>query len=210
MEQLAKRAVVRRDSLPSFECYDLGDGHRLQTGQLPLELRLDAVQFQNLWRMRPSEFDEIMMHGRLVPTPRWQQAYGKDYHYSGQVNEALPTPAIVEPLIAWAKAQIDDRLNAILVNWYDGKLSHYIGRHRDNRANMLPGAPIVTISFGEERIFRLRPWPSTRQGGVMDFPARDGTVFVMPFETNLAWTHEVPASKKQRGRRISVTLRAFK
>ena len=41
-----------------------------------------------------------------------------------------------------------------------------------------------------------------KQSGKKDFPALDGTVFVMPFETNLAWTHEVPASAKRQGRRI--------
>jgi hypothetical protein len=31
----------------------------------------------------------------------------------------------------------------------------------------------------------------------------------MPFQTNAAWTHEVPAFRKWQGRRISVTFRAF-
>jgi alkylated DNA repair dioxygenase AlkB len=42
-----------------------------------------------------------------------------------------------------------------------------------------------------------------------DFRASHGTVFVMPFATNQRWTHEVPRTKRHRGRRISVTLRAF-
>ena len=62
---------------------------------------------------------------------------------------------ILEPFLTWAKEAIDGRLNGVLVNWYDGSLGHYIGRHRDSRVNMVSGAPIVTISFGEERIFRL-------------------------------------------------------
>jgi alkylated DNA repair dioxygenase AlkB len=132
-----------------------------------------------------------------------------DYHYTGRTNRALPVPPILERLLAWATEAIDPRLNGVLVNWYDGSLGHYIGRHRDSRVNLVPGAPIVTISFGEERIFRLRPWPNTRGKQSVDFQARDGKVFVMPFETNLAWTHEVPASSKWKGRRISVTLRAF-
>src|SRR6185295_16728567 len=57
----------------------------------------------------------------------------------------------------------------------------------------LTGAPIVTISFGEKRTFRLRPWPSNRERVVRDFEAGNGVVFVIPFETNLAWTHEVPS-----------------
>src|SRR5207247_7035590 len=96
--------------------------------------------------------------------------------------------------------------NCILVNWYDSILLHYIGRHRDSIENVVPSTPIVTISFGEERMFRLRPW---RGRGHVDFPAVNGVVFIMPFETNLNWTHELPRSKRRRGRRISVTLRAL-
>jgi alkylated DNA repair dioxygenase AlkB len=71
---------------------------------------------------------------------------------------------------------------------------------------MIEGAPIVTVSYGATRTFRLRPW---KGDGVRDFEARDGTVFVMPYATNRAWTHEVPHNAKSLGRRISITLRAF-
>jgi hypothetical protein len=45
---------------------------------------------------------------------------------------------------------------------------------------IVPGSPIVTISFGQERIFRLRPYKAR---GCQDFIARNVTVFVMPQET---------------------------
>ena len=66
--------------------------------------------------------------------------------------------------------------------------------------------PIVTVSLGEERTFRLSH-PKTKE--VRDFPARDGTVFVLPFDTNKVWKHEVPRFARWRGRRISITVRAF-
>lgn len=72
---------------------------------------------------------------------------------------------------------------------------------------MIEGTPIVTISLGAERVFRLRPW--RREGAVLDFAAVNGAVFIMPYETNLAWTHEVPHNARSTSRRISVTLRAF-
>jgi len=71
---------------------------------------------------------------------------------------------------------------------------------------MVPGAPIVTISLGDRRVFRLRPWKGR---GVRDFEVANGTVIVMPYDTNLTWTHEVPGRAQDRGRRISLTLRAF-
>ena len=80
------------------------------------------------------------------------------------------------------------------------------GRHRDSVRGMVDGAPIVTISLGEARPFRLRPW---RRQGFVDFAAPNGTVLVLPYATNRAWTHEVPQSKRATGRRISLTFRGF-
>ncbi len=189
-----------------FESHELPGGSHFYCGRLPAELILTPAQFDAVWGLHPDEFHEIMMHGRLVKTTRWQQAYGEDYHYTGRVNRALPVPALIDPLVAWAKASVDFRLNGVLINWYDGSLGHYIGKHHDSTRNMVKGAPIVTLSFGQERAFRLRPSKGT---GYFDFQAGNGTVFVMPFATNLAYKHEVPHSSKSRGRRISVTLRAF-
>lgn len=35
------------------------------------------------------------------------------------------------------------------------------------------------------------------------------STFIMPYQTNKYWTHEVPHFQKYQGRRISITLRAF-
>ena len=192
--------------LSDFACHELGNGHALWLGRLPEALVLDAAAFDTLWSMHPSEHNEIMIHGRVVKIPRWQQAYGKDYQFSGATNKALPIPDLLQPLLDWTRQAVDERLNGILVNWYDGQAGHYIGPHRDKSEDLIVGVPIVTLSFGEERTFRVRPW---RGPGHMDFQAANGAVFVLPYETNQAFTHEVPASKRRIGRRISVTMRAF-
>ena len=189
-----------------FHPEHLDETHLLFHGRLPEPLLPDAGRFNDLWKLHPSEFHEIMMHGKLVKTPRWQQAYGKDYHYTQSTNRGLPTPPSLQPFLEWSHSAIDSRLNGILVNWYDGALGHYIGRHRDSTANMVDGAPIVTISLGQERVFRLRPWKGE---GCRDFAAADGTVFIMPYDTNLAWTHEITRRARDQGQRISITLRAF-
>jgi alkylated DNA repair dioxygenase AlkB len=169
----------------------------------------DATDFDALWEMHPQGFHEIRMFGRSVRTPRWQQAYGRNYHYSGRINKALPIPPLLKPFLCWSQDNIADSLNGLLLNWYDGSRGHYIGPHRDSVANMIPEVPIVTISLGDERIFRLRPWPAKLKGEPIDFPARNGTVFVMPWETNRTYTHEVPTSSSHLGRRISITVRGF-
>jgi alkylated DNA repair dioxygenase AlkB len=191
----------------NFECHTLDeDGNLFFCGELPERLRFDARGFETLWHLHPEAYHTIMIHGRAVATPRWQQAFGADYHYTGRTNRALPLPEDCQPILAWSRDVVDDELNGLLLNWYDGQLGHYIGPHHDSTTRMVVGVPIVTISLGEGRIFRLSH-PRTKRR--RDFSAREGTVFVMPYETNLAWKHGVPRFARWRGRRISITIRAF-
>ena len=115
-----------------FQTEHLDDSHRFFYGRLPENLKSDAARFDELWKLHPPEFHEIMMHGKLVKTPGWQQAYGKDYHYMQSANRALPVPSSLKPFLEWSQNDLDSRLNGILLNWYDGALGHYIGRHRDS------------------------------------------------------------------------------
>ncbi len=195
------------DTYDGFTRLALDTDHALFVGRLPDQLLWTAAAFETIWDLHPNAFHLITMHGRKVATPRWQQAYGVDYHYTGTVNRALPVPDLLAPVLAWTKATILPSLTSLLLNWYDAARGHYIGKHRDSTANMLLDAPIVTVSFGAARTFRLRPWKGT---GMRDFDATNGTVFIMPYATNLAWTHEVPHSSKSSGRRISVTVRALR
>jgi alkylated DNA repair dioxygenase AlkB len=193
--------------LEGFVDHRLFGQHVLYVGRLPHELEHAAsARFDDLWSLHPSASNEILIHGRMVPIPRWQQAYGRDYHFSGSVNRALPAPDILLPFLSWITSSVDERLNGLLLNWYDADRGHYIGAHRDNRKGLAPGTPIVTISAGATRTFRLR---RPKEPGCVDFEATHGTVFVMPWETNLALKHEVPLQKTARGRRISITARAF-
>lgn len=192
--------------LEEFTRHELDSSHSFFSGMVPAALRLSAPQFEELWALHPDTFPTIKMFGRCIKTPRFQQAYGTDYQFSGRVYKALAVPGLVQSFLDWSRLAVHQELNGILINWYDGSLGHYIGKHRDSIKHMVPDAPIVTLSFGAERVFRLRPW---KQAGYRDFAARNGAVFVMPYATNLAWTHEVPASAKLQGRRISVSIRAF-
>jgi alkylated DNA repair dioxygenase AlkB len=178
------------------------------TTRLPEALaRAGEAGFAELWALHPDGFHTITQPftGRTIPLPRWQQAYGRDYRYSGNVNRALAIPPLLEPYLAWARHRIDARLDGLLLNWYDAALSHYIGPHRDSTSGLVEGAPIVTVSLGAPRLFRLRP----SGGAFVDFPATHGTVLILPWETNLAAKHSVPHREGDTGQRISITLRAF-
>jgi alkylated DNA repair dioxygenase AlkB len=93
-----------------------------------------------------------------------------------------------------------------MLNWYDGQKGHYIGAHRDDTRDLFEDSPIVTISLGQERIFRMRRY---KQKDFKDITFRNGEVIVVPWNTNLEWTHEIPNLKKYDGKRISITLRAY-
>lgn len=198
-ERLRRSGFARRD---------VGEGFEFWEGVLPAELAPSAAERAELWNAHPAERHTIQMHGRAVQTPRWQQAFGADYFYTGRVNQALPLSPLLRRLLEWTRAAIDPRLNGVLVNWYDAAFKHYIGPHRDSTESMVDGAPIVTISLGEPRTFRLRRW-RRKDVPPCDFIAADGAMFILPFETNRAFTHEVPHFARDRGRRISITLRAF-
>ncbi len=57
--------------------------------------------------------------------------------------------------------------------------------------DMVPGGPIVTFSFGEERTFRLTR-SEKNEKAASDFSATNGAEFVLPFDTNRDWKRGVP------------------
>jgi alkylated DNA repair dioxygenase AlkB len=184
-------------------------GHTFLTRKLPAVLDSEArARFDDLWALHPEAFHEITQPftGKTIPLPRWQQAYGHDYRYTGTVNRALAIPSILDPYLAWSCTQFDESLNGLLLNWYDAEQRHHVGAHRDSRVGLVVGSAIVTISLGATRNFRLRPM---RGKGFVDFEARHGGVFILPWGTNLNVKHEVPHQATVSGRRISITLRAF-
>ena len=184
----------------------LAPDHHIALGRLPSELDPSDREFAALWDLHPSQPRRIHLYGRPVTLPRWEQAYGRDYHFSGAICAALPVPPELDSFIRWAQCVIETRLNGVLVNWYDGKLGHYIGKHRDSIAGLVDGVPVVTISLGETRVMRLRRWKGTER---LDVQLDHRSVVVIPYATNRAWTHEIVKSSRACTRRISLTLRAF-
>lgn len=200
-------ALFRQLLAGGFRVHECADGCLFFSGRLPDHLVWSAADFQKIWQLRPGSKHVIRVHGKFIETPRFQQAFGADYRYTGNVNRALPILAELRPILQWSKATVADDLNGLLLNWYDGP-EQYIGEHHDSISGLRPGSPIITISFGETRVFRLSRGTGPERT-TYDFNASEGTVFVMPFRTNHLWKHSVPKSTRYQGRRISVTFRAF-
>jgi len=189
-----------------FEIISLDDESVLYFSDKIKEFDFSNNDFEKIWDTHPNHFHTVKMYGKEILTPRWQQSYGKNYSYSGSKNNALPIPELFKIFLEWSQKNVDVRLNGLLLNWYDGQKDHYIGPHRDDTGDLINDTPIVTISLGQDRIFRMRKY---REKGFKDITIRNSGIIIIPWNTNLKWTHEVPKFKKYDGKRISVTLRAY-
>ena len=95
-----------------FEQVELDESHVLYISQLPDKYAVSAAEFNEAWILHPPTYHEIRVHHRLVKTARWQQAYGKDYEFSGTVSEALPIPNLMAPLLTGSEWQLTRSLTA--------------------------------------------------------------------------------------------------
>lgn len=173
-------------------------------------IRLTPEEFQELIDLKPEERGHVVVYGKKLEIPRFQKLFGKaSYRFSGvEVKpEVLSSPVLIKVLERIK--EIDEhpnRYNGMLVNWYpDG--SSYIGPHSDDEKDLVPGAPIYSISFGATRTFRFH-----RRGGgpkVLDVSLTNGTLVAMCGDTQKEFKHSVPVEKKVKDMRINITVRAF-
>jgi len=178
--------------------------------EFTLPEKLDNVDFKSLWDVHPKEYGLVKIYGKEIQTPRWQQTYGLDYKFSGVDHKALPIPEVFQPFYDWAINTDYGPFNQMLVNWYqDG--SHYIGKHSDDERQLVKGAPILSVSLGATRKFRIRKKKTNKI--FTDILMPDGTVLVMGGNFQKEFTHEVPKIGGKKGKkvgpRINITFRCF-
>ena len=115
----------------------------IETGKIPLTL--NEEQYQELWESHPIERNVIFIYNKQHKVPRWQQAYGKNYNFSGNTAIAKPITPLLEKYINWANEHEKKQgrvggLNGILVNWYQNG-EHYIGWHSDDESQLMKNPP---------------------------------------------------------------------
>lgn len=196
----------------------------LDETRLPVDLIAGEEKFQSLWELHPLEQHKIRMYGKLIDTPRFQQAYLRTYKFSGTQSNALPLPELFAPYFAWANNLGYGNFNAVLVNWYaDG--SNHIGSHSDDERQLIENSPVATITLCQPsaadkkgftakltlRKFRIRDKESNEI--VKDILTSNGSVLIMGGRFQKKFKHEIVKiggeSAKKVGPRISITLRQF-
>lgn len=186
---------------------NLTDNSWLDEGDLPEKL---TENFDTLYNLHPDEYGKIIIFGKKIDTPRYQQTYGRDYTFSGINHAPLELPDEFKPFLEWANSLDYGPFNQVLVNWYANG-NHYIGAHSDDERQLIKHSPIVSISLGATRTFRLRK--KGESGIFKDILMPDGTVLVMGGKFQSEFKHEVPKINGKKGhgvgRRINITFRQF-
>ena len=180
------------------------------TGQLPSNLTFD---FETLWNLHPSEFNKVKMGGVMVDTPRWQQSYIRGYYFTGVDHGSLPLPEEFKAFFEWSNTMYKDQLlfNQVLINWYNNG-NHYIGPHSDDTRPLVDNSPIMSISLGETRTFRIRD--KKTKDIVRDIELSNRDYVIMCGSMQQEFTHEIVKVNGLKGiktgKRINITMRVFK
>lgn len=174
----------------------------IKLGTLPDGIYKD--NFCEMWDLHPESLSTIKIYGKTIQTPRWVQTYITPYMFSGVVHDAIPLPEQFKPYLDWVDSLGHGPFNMVLANFYkDG--SHYIGNHSDSEEQLVKYAPIVSISFGDTRTFRIR---SKNTGKVVkDIELTHLSYVVMGGKMQERYTHEVPKTTKSTKPRINLTFR---
>ncbi|TDH68668.1 hypothetical protein CCR75_000919 [Bremia lactucae] len=182
-----------------------------------------STLFKQAWDAHPKDYDTIMMFGKPVKLPRFQQLCGdiRSYRYSGKTYQAQKTfPPGLWHAVQHMERIVKDpatertRLTGGLVNWYESG-DHYIGPHADDERDMIACSPIVALSLGATRrfVFTKKHLQSAVVSGDavprMELQVGDGDLMIMGGFTQMTHKHAVPKMTRCREPRISVTLRCF-
>lgn len=169
---------------------------------------LDEV-FEETWNAHPTEFHTIRMFDKETKLPRWQQAYGASYAYSGTEAKAIAPTPLVSSLMEIMNDLIDHhfKFNMCLCNWYGP--DHYIGPHSDDTRQLVPCSPIAGLSWGATRLFVLSSKSVPEKKNT--FVLHDGDLLIMGGRCQETHKHEIRKYKKmdEKGNRISFTFRCF-
>jgi alkylated DNA repair dioxygenase AlkB len=109
----------------------------------------------------------------------------------------------MERLLNVINKTLDADFNGILVNKYMNG-NDYIGAHSDDESG-LDKVGVVSISYGAERIFRIRDKKTKKI--ICNEVTTHCSVLHMGGDFQKIYTHEIPIQKKVKNSRISFTFR---
>jgi alkylated DNA repair dioxygenase AlkB len=164
--------------------------------------------FKELLDTTPWQNDEVVLFGKRRVLSRkvaWMGDESFSYSYSGTSKTAVtwtPPLLLIKERVECACAH---RFNSCLLNFYhDG--SEGMGWHSDDEKTLGRNPVIASVSFGAERVFKLKHRESKEVVSVL---LENGSLLVMKGETQHHWVHNMPKTKKITTPRINLTFRTF-
>ncbi len=164
--------------------------------------------FNELLATTPWQEDEVVIFGQRRVLSRkvaWMGDASFSYSYSGTSKTASPWSPGLLLIKERVERQCAHRFNSCLLNLYhDG--SEGMGWHSDDEKSLGRNPVIASVSFGAERVFKLKHRESKEVVSVL---LENGSLLVMKEETQHHWVHTMPKTKKVTTPRINLTFRMF-
>jgi alkylated DNA repair dioxygenase AlkB len=171
------------------------------------ELLLDLEESKIPWKRR-----DVFIAGKKVTLPRWTCAYGKyenmEFHFSRTVlmAEHEADQPVLRELRKFIEEKLGIKCNFTYLNYYANN-NDYIGWHSDDETDMRAQSPIVILSLGACREFKLRRKNDHEKQ--LSFDLTDNSLLVLNYPTNKYWEHSIPKEKSKVKPRCSLTFRSF-
>lgn len=165
--------------------------------------------------MWPEARPSYLMFGRPAVSHRTQRFFATNpkikYNFTGAPGEThVVDGGVVQKCLDFAKQKYPEfDFNGVLVNLYKD-FTDYIGWHADDERDLIPGAPILSFSFGSSRDFKIRRKIQKEAEAVRTVKTLHNFLIVMGGDMQKEYEHSVLKSAKVGGWRINVTVRAFK
>ncbi len=146
----------------------------------------------------------ITMFGRTSPLPRQVAWFGDErYSYAGVSTEPLGWTPLLLRMRSIARELTGTDFDSALGNKYDdGRAT--VAWHADDEPVIDKGAPIVGLSLGATRRFKLKHRDT---GEVVEQRLDHGSALVMTGRCQRDWVHSVPREARVTEPRINLTFR---
>jgi len=162
-----------------------------------------------LIKTTPWQQDNIKLFGKVHAQPRLTALYGNDakpYSYSGITMQPLPWTLLLEKIKFQVESAAGITFTSVLLNFYrDGRDSN--GWHSDNEKELGNNPVIASVSFGAQRVFRLRHNSEPIKQNIL---LEHGSLLLMKGTTQHFWKHQIPKTAKPIGPRINLTFRVIR
>ena len=160
-------------------------------------------KFESLLNIKP----EINLFGRLIHENRDVGFFSDEsagYKYSNKIEKSKPLDKYLTKIMNVINSHFESKFNGILINRYCTGLD-YIGKHSDDERGLDSDAGVVAVSYGADRIFRIRDKKNGKI--ILDISTSEYPVIQMAGDFQKYYTHEVPIQRKVKDTRYSFTFR---